>query len=262
MFPAPPSFARAARQAVQQVLVSPRHIHRLTLRISTLDLPVPSPYLSLVTPVYRCAAFIEASVREMFRSLEQLERPCEVIVVDDGIHGSAERASAVSDPRLRVLRYEQHQGKGVAVTCGLAHARGRLVGWLDSDLDIHPDVIVEAARHFEKAPDIDAVIGSKRHSASEVLSADPTGVFVGISAARSRAVPHQRARHASRREAVSARDARHCCPAAPDQALRLRPRAAGRGSRVRLRPHRGDAVALIIASPAAGSRTRLSGACS
>ncbi len=128
-----------------------------------------TPYLTLVTPVRNGAAFIEDSVREMFRALEQLERPCEVIVVDDGsTDGSAELASAVSDPRLRVLRYEQHQGKGVAVTCGLAHARGRLVGWLDSDLDIQPEVIVEAARRFEQAPDIDAVIGSKRHPASKV----------------------------------------------------------------------------------------------
>src|SRR5436309_15550850 len=109
-----------------------------------------APYLSLVTPVRNGANFIEQNVCLMLDSLDQLGRPCEVIVVCDGsTDSSAERAAAVTDPRLRVLRYEQHQGKGVAVTCGLAHARGRLVGWLDSDLDIHPDVIVRAARRLE-----------------------------------------------------------------------------------------------------------------
>jgi glycosyltransferase involved in cell wall biosynthesis len=128
-----------------------------------------SPYLSLVTPVHNGAAFIDGNVRAMLRSLDELGRAYELIVVCDGsTDDTAERAVAVADPRVRVLRYEQNQGKGVAVTCGLAHARGRLVGWLDSDLDIDPAVIVEAARRFERKPTVDAVIGSKRHPDSVV----------------------------------------------------------------------------------------------
>jgi glycosyltransferase involved in cell wall biosynthesis len=127
------------------------------------------PYLSLVTPVHNGAAFIQDSVRTMLDALDRLDRPCELIVVCDGsTDESAELANAVGDPRVRVLRYEENQGKGVAVTCGLAHARGRLIGWLDSDRDIDPDVIVEAAHRFERAPEVDAVIGSKRHPDSRV----------------------------------------------------------------------------------------------
>jgi glycosyltransferase involved in cell wall biosynthesis len=127
------------------------------------------PYLSLVTPVHNGAAFIEDSVRGMLDVLDRLGRPSELIVVDDGsTDRSAALANAVGDPRVHVLRYEQNQGKGVAVTCGLAHARGRLVGWLDSDRDIDPEVIVRAARRFEETPDVDAVIGSKRHPDSQV----------------------------------------------------------------------------------------------
>jgi glycosyltransferase involved in cell wall biosynthesis len=129
----------------------------------------PTPYVSIVTPVRNGAGFIEQSLREMLASLDQLEAPCEVIVVcDGGADGTTERAMAVGDPRVRVLHYDQHQGKGVAITAGLAQARGRLVGWLDSDLDIHPDVIVRAVRCFERSPGIDAVIGSKRHPDSQV----------------------------------------------------------------------------------------------
>jgi glycosyltransferase involved in cell wall biosynthesis len=128
-----------------------------------------SPYISLVTPVHNGAEFIEESVRAMLSSLEELDRPCELIVVCDGsTDGTAERARAVGDPRVRVLRYERNQGKGVAVTCGLAHARGRLVGWLDSDLDLDPAVIVQAARRLASLPAVDAVIGSKRHPKSVV----------------------------------------------------------------------------------------------
>ncbi len=128
-----------------------------------------TPHLSLVMPVFNGAAFIERNLGLVAESLEGLGAPFEVIVVCDGsTDDTAERAAAVGDSRVRVLRYEQNQGKGVAVTCGFAHARGRLVGWLDGDLDIHPDVIVDAARRFERQPHVDAVIGSKRHPDSEV----------------------------------------------------------------------------------------------
>jgi glycosyltransferase involved in cell wall biosynthesis len=131
--------------------------------------PTTKPYLSLVTPVYNGAGFIEASVETIISSLEQLDRPFEVIVVCDGsTDGTAERARAVGDPRVRVLHYDDQQGKGVAISCGLSAANGRLVGWLDSDLDIEPGVIVEAARQFERQPDVDAIIGSKRHPRSQV----------------------------------------------------------------------------------------------
>ena len=128
-----------------------------------------APYLSLVTPVHNGAEFIQQSIAAILRALERLERPFELIVVCDGSSdGTAERAAAVKDPRVRVLRYDENQGKGVAVTCGLAHARGRLVGWLDADLDIAPELIVGAARRFEREPEVDAVIGSKRHPDSAV----------------------------------------------------------------------------------------------
>jgi glycosyltransferase involved in cell wall biosynthesis len=66
-----------------------------------------------------------------------------------------------------VLEYAQNQGKGHAIMHGVAHARGRLIAWLDSDLDIAPEMIVGAARRFE-GDEIDAVIGSKRHPDSQV----------------------------------------------------------------------------------------------
>ena len=127
-----------------------------------------SVHLSLITPVYNGAGFIAQNLREITRALEALDRPFEVIVVCDGsTDGTAEVAAADRDPRVRVLRYSTNAGKGHALLYGLANANGRLVGWLDSDLDISPDAIVRAARRFEEEP-VDAVIGSKRHPQSQV----------------------------------------------------------------------------------------------
>lgn len=127
-----------------------------------------TPHLSLVTPVFNGAEYIERSLREIVGALEGLGRPFEVIVVCDGsTDDTVRRASAVRDERVRVLRYSDNVGKGHALLHGLAQARGRLVGWLDSDLDVSPDAIVAACRLFDAEP-VDAVVGSKRHPRSQV----------------------------------------------------------------------------------------------
>lgn len=126
------------------------------------------PYVSLITPVHDGARFIDASLREILRTLEQLDQPFEVLVVCDGCGDDTEAvACAVGDPRVRVLSYAQNHGKGYALCYGIHHARGRLVGWLDADLDIHPQAIVEAARELDRGT-ADAILGSKRHPGSVV----------------------------------------------------------------------------------------------
>jgi glycosyltransferase involved in cell wall biosynthesis len=107
-------------------------------------------------------------VRDTCASLDALEGGFELIVVCDGsTDDTAARAREVEDGRVRVLDYPANAGKGHAILHGLAEARGRLVGWLDADLDVHPGVILGAAARFAAEP-VDAVIGSKRHEHSSV----------------------------------------------------------------------------------------------
>ena len=128
----------------------------------------PGVFLSLITPVHNGEAFIEANLRCILETLEQLGRPFEVIVVcDGGTDSSADLARALHDSRVVVLEHVENLGKGHAITRALQAARGRLVGWLDSDLDVHPRAIIDAALLFDRAP-IDAAIGSKRHPDSRV----------------------------------------------------------------------------------------------
>src|SRR5438128_1690449 len=118
----------------------------------------PDPYLSLVVPVHRGAAFIERNVRTILETLEQLGRPFEVIVVIDGdLDRTSAAVGRVQDERVRAFQYPQNQGKGFAISFGCAQAQGRLVGWLDADLDITADAIIAAARCFE-SEQVDAAI--------------------------------------------------------------------------------------------------------
>jgi glycosyltransferase involved in cell wall biosynthesis len=129
---------------------------------------VNETHLSVVTPVFNGAGYIERNLRDIVTALQALQRPFEVIVVCDGSTDDSPRfARAIEDPRVRVFHYAENAGKGHAILYGLTQARGRLVGWLDSDLDISPESLVLAARRFDTEP-VDAVVGSKRHPDSSV----------------------------------------------------------------------------------------------
>jgi dolichol-phosphate mannosyltransferase len=126
------------------------------------------PDVTVVLPVHNGERFIAASVEEVLRTLGGMGRAFEVIVVSDGsTDGTVAAARAIAHPSVAVHHYDVNQGKGFAVSFGLAHAHGRVVGWLDADLDVHPDFIRRAMTVFDQH-DADAVVGSKRHPDSAV----------------------------------------------------------------------------------------------
>ncbi|MGH2867854.1 MAG: glycosyltransferase family 2 protein, partial [Solirubrobacteraceae bacterium] len=116
-----------------------------------------NPHLSVVTPVHNGAAYIEQNIRQIVAALDSVGRSFEVIVVCDGCSDStADEARRVSDSRISVLSYGPNQGKGNAIIFGVNRARGRLIAWLDSDLDITPATLVHAVERFDES-EIDAV---------------------------------------------------------------------------------------------------------
>jgi glycosyltransferase involved in cell wall biosynthesis len=128
------------------------------------------PVLSLILPVFRGAGWIEGNVRTVLRCLDELPGGFELLVVCDGDDDLASEAAyrvAGDDQRVRVFRYPQNQGKGFAISFGIGQAHGALIGWLDADLDIDPEVIVRAVHRFTQSP-VDAVVGSKRHEEASV----------------------------------------------------------------------------------------------
>jgi glycosyltransferase involved in cell wall biosynthesis len=124
--------------------------------------------LSVVTPVFNGAAFIAENVEIIRRDLGAAGVPYELIVVSDGsVDETVERALAAGHPEVRVLHYDRNLGKGYAVKLGLLAARAPYVGFIDSDLDLHP---AELPRYHQamREQGFDAAIGSKRHPESRV----------------------------------------------------------------------------------------------
>lgn len=131
--------------------------------------PEPTlPRVGLVLPVYKGEAYIARNLRTVLDCFDAAQVTVELVVVVDGrLDRSADEARSVDDARVHVIEFDDNQGKGAAVAAGLQASSARYVGWLDSDLDIHPDVIVAMAHRLD-AGDVDIVVGSKRHPQSRV----------------------------------------------------------------------------------------------
>jgi CDP-glycerol glycerophosphotransferase len=107
-----------------------------------------APLLSVVVPVYDVADYLPACLESL---LAQTYRPLEVVVVDDG---STDGSGAIADEwagrhdAVRVVHTDNH-GLGAARNTGVAHARGELLAFADSDDVVPPqayDVLARALR--------------------------------------------------------------------------------------------------------------------
>lgn len=124
--------------------------------------------LSVVVPAYREGPRIHDNLQRLLAELDQLETDYEVLVVSDGnTDATAAEAERVGSARVKVLQYPVNRGKGFALSHGVGESTGRLVTFIDADMELNPAEI----KHFIALlgeQDADIVIGSKRHRLSRV----------------------------------------------------------------------------------------------
>ena len=119
--------------------------------------------LSVIVPAYNEKEIIARTVDEIKRTLESASIDYEIIVVDDGSEDNTysivkERFS--EDSKVIIVRKE-NGGKGSAIKYGFKFTKGKYVGFIDADLEIHPKYLVKLLVKLID-DDSDAVIGSKR----------------------------------------------------------------------------------------------------
>jgi len=125
--------------------------------------------LSVIVPAYKQERTIAKDLLNIESVLKQIRYDYELICVVDGkVDQTFEKAKKVSSSKIKVLAYDQNHGKGYAVRYGMARARGDLIAFIDSGMDINPDGISMLLEHMIWY-DSDVVVGSIRHSASKVI---------------------------------------------------------------------------------------------
>jgi len=124
--------------------------------------------ISVIIPAYNEEAYVSDCIRETLRALDR--SACEVIVVDDGSKDgtrSAALSAAAGNGCVKVVGYEINQGKGCALKHGFAHATGKIVAFLDADMQIHPRQLL-VLYEVMRTSGADVVVGCKRHARSQV----------------------------------------------------------------------------------------------
>ncbi len=114
------------------------------------------PLVSIVTPSYNQAAFLEATICSV---LGQDYPRIEYILVDGGSKdGSPEIIQRYSD-RLAWWVSERDRGQTDAINKGFAHASGQILAWLNSDDTYQPSAIREAVAYLQAHPTTGMVYG-------------------------------------------------------------------------------------------------------
>ncbi len=94
------------------------------------------PHLSLVFPVWNEQENVNALLDAALETGRRLQRPFEIVVVDDGSRDhSARRLSEQSrlHPEIRLVTHPLNRGYGAALRSGLRAARGEWVFFSDAD---------------------------------------------------------------------------------------------------------------------------------
>lgn len=129
---------------------------------------LPQVELSVVVPAYREGRRIHSNLTRLISELDKLNVTYEVVVVSDGnTDATVREAKRVASPALRVFHYPMNIGKGFALSCGVDQSVGRLVTFIDADMELDPGTIGKFIE-IMRTCGCDAVIGSKRHPESKV----------------------------------------------------------------------------------------------
>jgi glycosyltransferase involved in cell wall biosynthesis len=134
-----------------------------------------TPLVSLVTPSFNQAAFLEEAIRSV---LAQEYEPIEYIVVDAGsTDDSADIIRRYAD-RLAWWTSEPDRGQSHALNKGFARARGDYLGWLSADDTLLPEAISRLVSALETDPELvlaygDVIYTDERSERKQIARSGP-----------------------------------------------------------------------------------------
>jgi glycosyltransferase involved in cell wall biosynthesis len=121
-------------------------------------LPNPAPQISIVTPSFNHAAFLERTMRSV---LDQNYPALEYIIQDGGsTDGTHELLSRFHD-QLSHCESRRDKGQANAINLGFRNATGELMGYLNSDDLLLPGALACVAHYFHTHPSIDVIYGNR-----------------------------------------------------------------------------------------------------
>src|ERR1700737_888765 len=117
---------------------------------------LPDPRISIVLATFNERENILDTIASIF---EHLGDQVEVIVVDDDSpDGTWHLAQDLNHPRVKVIRRVGTRGLASAFNRGILESRGEIVGWMDADMCMPPEMLPGMIALLDKH---DVVVGSR-----------------------------------------------------------------------------------------------------
>jgi len=102
------------------------------------------PSLSVIVPLFNESRNVPILVEMLFRVLDAVDSPAEIILVDDGSRDDtfdAVKQEAAKNDRVRGIKFRRNFGQTAAIKAGVEHARGDICITMDGDLQHDPEHI-------------------------------------------------------------------------------------------------------------------------
>ncbi|TAM97406.1 MAG: glycosyltransferase, partial [Rhodanobacteraceae bacterium] len=115
------------------------------------------PRLTVTVPIYNEEANIAPLYEKIRAAMDALDKPWELVLVDDGSHDGSPAlldALAARDPRIAVIHFARNYGQTAAMQAGMDHARGDIIVPMDGDLQNDPADIANLLSKLDEGYDV------------------------------------------------------------------------------------------------------------
>src|SRR5512139_3824917 len=109
--------------------------------------------ISAVIPVFNEEENLPILVPQVIQVLNQIGKPYEIVLVDDGSKDQSRRIlqeMATRHPQMRILIFRENCGLSAALVAGMREAKGKIIVTLDADLQNDPADIPRLLKHLEQ----------------------------------------------------------------------------------------------------------------
>lgn len=121
--------------------------------------------ISIVIPVYNEEENLPELFRRLFAVMNNINRPYEIILVNDGSRDSSlpiMLSERKNNPNLRIIDFNGNFGQHTAILAGLKSSRGNQIVTLDADLQNPPEEIPKLISLLDSGHDVVGTIRQKR----------------------------------------------------------------------------------------------------
>ena len=114
----------------------------------------PIPEISVIIVSWNACKFVEECLDSLSRGIT---RTSEVIVVDNASKDGSEAMVREKFPWVHLIQSGRNLGFAKGNNLAFAHARGRYVGLVNSDVNVFPGCVDTLARYLDEHPDVGMV---------------------------------------------------------------------------------------------------------